>query len=147
VAILLVATTSLVLAGAWGPGSFDNDDALDWLSELTSSHDSTFVHSTLNSAKAQTYLEAPGGSSAIAAAEVVAAMLGRPASTTPRELTAWLKQHSKRPTAAQVAVAKCVVERVLDAKTSELAELWAEGDGTKWRNALHELIRRLELTE
>jgi hypothetical protein len=53
--------------GAWGAGAFDNDDALDWLSELGDSPDFALGRAALD-VTALEYLEAPEGSAALAAA-------------------------------------------------------------------------------
>jgi hypothetical protein len=75
------------MMGAWGAGAFDNDDALDWLSELVDSPDFALGRAVLD-VTALEYLEAPEGSAALAAAEVVAAARGHPAALLPDEVTA-----------------------------------------------------------
>jgi hypothetical protein len=67
--------------GAWGFGSFDNDDAADWIFELEESSGVTALVSAFKAIKPDRYLEAPECSVALAAAEVVAALRGRPLPT------------------------------------------------------------------
>jgi len=145
--ILLLALASATLAGAWGAGSFENDDALDWVSELIDEADTGLVYITLEEARSQPYLEAPTASSAVAAAEAVAAMLGHPSPALPPDLETWLQRHKQRPTATQLALARDVMKRVLDVKVSELAQLWAKEDATKWRDAIGKLLDRLDTKE
>ena len=72
--------------GAWGFGSFDNDDAADFLADATESGDLSLVRGALDNVLTSTeYVEAPDASQAIAAAEIVAAALGRPTLAAQRE--------------------------------------------------------------
>ena len=62
--------------GAWGTGPFDDDNASDWVWELQEADDWRVVEQALRGAAdvdATTYLEAPDGQIAWAAAAVVAA--------------------------------------------------------------------------
>lgn len=128
--------------GAWGTGAFDNDDASDWVWELEDGADFTVVRSALD-VDGSDYLEAPEGSVAIAAAEVVAALLGQPASGLPGNVQEWIAAHpgAAGPEDAQAAIA--AVDRVL-ADESELKELWAESSDEGWGPGLADLRRRLE---
>ncbi len=61
--------------GSCGHGPFDNDDAADWasqFSELDGSAGLAAIHEAFSAAARDGYLEAPDGSVAVAAAEVVA---------------------------------------------------------------------------
>lgn len=129
--------------GAWSHEPFGNDDAADWLSELEESNDLSVIESALSAVtdEAEEYLEAPQCSSALAAAEVVAALLGMPAKSLPEEATAWVSG-KPQPTAALVAKAKGAVAAVLS--SSELQELWAESDDySQWQAATKDLLARL----
>src|SRR5688572_25986973 len=92
---LCLASSPAARAGAWGVGSFDNDDALDWIGLCARSSDPQVVSSALNTALKGGYLQAPEGSAAIAAAEAVAAALGRPSSKLPKELAVWVTSQQK----------------------------------------------------
>nr|WP_254696248.1 DUF4259 domain-containing protein [Lysobacter enzymogenes] len=61
--------------GAWGVGTFENDDALDWLGDLTDTDDSAAVRALLAQALASDCLDAPDATTALAAAETVLSML------------------------------------------------------------------------
>jgi hypothetical protein len=127
--------------GAWGTGSFDNDDASDWIYELEESPDVAVVRRALDIRSAP-YLEAPEGSTAIAAAEVVAAARGRPAASLPDSVTAWVAEHGSTVEESDVILAVAALDRVL-ADDSELRDLWAVTDEDAWRDAVHDLQRRL----
>ena len=127
--------------GAWGHGSFDNDDAGDWLLELAGA-DPSFLSSTLAEALREgRYLEAPTCCTALAAAEVVAALGGRPATDLPVEATEWVRG---RPQASGdvVAAARDAVARVRT--ESELRELWEETeDFEAWLASTGDILERL----
>ena len=52
---LLLLLAGPVLAGGWDTGPFDNDDALDWVWELTESDDLSAIDTALDGV-----LESPG---------------------------------------------------------------------------------------
>jgi len=130
-------------AGAWGEGSFDNDDALDWVTECTQSKGIGMIAKTLETALQATYIKAPDGSSAVAAAEVVAAALGRPNPAIPPELSAWIKQQPLANLAQLTPLARRALARIQDPKLSELKQLWSESTPSKWPAAIVELDARL----
>src|SRR2546430_16610875 len=68
--------TGTAYAGAWGDGNFENDDALDWVADCVKSATPVPVSAAIDGAVRSKYIEAPEGSAAVAAAEVVAAALG-----------------------------------------------------------------------
>lgn len=128
--------------GTWGPGSFENDDASDWLAELAFEDDTDFVEETLQDvADADGYIEAPECQQAIAAAEAVAALNGSPAREVPKEIADWADNLGEAPDEALVALAVRAVERVRN--DSELKELWMEGDFMEWYEAMDDLLSRL----
>jgi hypothetical protein len=125
--------------GAWGAGTFDNDDALDWLDDLLDGADDA-IRDALESTGADP-LEAPDASSALAAAEVVAAALGRPAADLPGEVSDWLEEHGTKQAAALAPLARQAVDRVR--QNSELKDLWEETDPAEWTAAVDDLLARL----
>ena len=128
--------------GAWSHESFGNDDALDWVAELQA-EGLPAVAGALAAIRelAPDYLEAPTCSTALAAAEVVAALRGQPAQALPDDVQEWVAQNPGLPSdlvgMAQNAVA------VIAAK-SELRELWEESaDFAMWQAAVDDLRERL----
>ena len=129
--------------GAWSHEPFGNDDAGDWVSELTESEDLGAIERALDAVtdSAEEYLEAPDCSAALAAAEVVAALLGKPTASLDQEAAAWVKG-KPRPPSELVAKAKRAVASVL--KSSELQELWAESsEYAQWQAVTNDLLVRL----
>ena len=129
--------------GAWGAGSFDNDDAMDWVSGLAEGSGDKALREALApfASTDDSYVEAPTCSIAIAAAETVAAARGHPSASSPDEVTGWVK---KRPvvTTDLATLARAAVDRI--ARKSELKELWDESDSAEdWRTAMSDLRRRL----
>ena len=129
--------------GAWGAGSFENDDAMDWVIGLAQGSGDAVLRSALTPVATtdDRYLEAPDCSIAIAAAEAVAAARGQPNISLPDEVVRWVR---KKPevTADLVALARSAVDRI--AAKSELRDLWAESDSAEtWRAAMTDLRGRL----
>lgn len=115
--------------GAWGAGSFENDDAMDWVIDLEESDDE--------------YLWASERSKTVAAAEVVAALAGRPGPGSPERVESWVRGRDgvERET---VALATRAVERVRNGPRSELLELREEaGQPEEWYEGVEDLLGRL----
>ncbi len=127
--------------GSWGTAAFDNDDASDWVYQLEKGG-ITAVESAVADALRATDLEVPVDVNAIAAAEVVAAALGRPADALPDDVQELVGGLSASVTADHAVRARTAVERVLEG--SEVAELWGESDDdAAWRASVEDLIERL----
>ena len=127
--------------GAWGTGAFDNDDASDWVDELEDGGIDA-IESALDDAVRSSDLSAPTDVNAIAAAEVVAAAIGRPLPGLREDIAALVAHVAPSVTPEHTARARTAVERVLNA--SELAELWAEADnGDEWRGLVQDLIAEI----
>ena len=127
--------------GAWGTGAFDNDGALDWAGELEDGG-ITAIESALDDAIRSSDLSAPTDVEAIAAAEVVAAAIGRPLPSLGEDIAALVPHLAPSVTPEHIKRARTAVERVLNA--SELAELWEEtDDADTWRGLVEDLIERL----
>lgn len=131
--------------GAWGTGTFENDDAADWVYDLEGADDLDLVRDALEEAvEVSGYIDLREGARALAAAEVVAASAGRPLPDLPEPVSAWLDSRRPAPTDDDRSLARQAVERVTGAR-SELAELWGEGDkGEPWWAAVADLSSRLQ---
>jgi hypothetical protein len=129
--------------GAWGVGMFENDDAGDWVYQLEEANDLDLVRGTLlAAADHEGYLEVPACSMALAAAEVVAALAGRPASDLPDEVLTWIGAHRLTVPPDLRALSVRALDQV--AAGSELKELWAESEESgAWVDRLQELRSRL----
>ena len=131
--------------GASGAGSFDNDDAMDWVSELAGASDWSHVEAafeSVNDLAPDDYLQAPEASVALAAAEVVAAAIDAPGADLPDEVKDWVKDHGEEVAPRHAKEARKAVDRV--AEKSELLDLWTESDdATSWQAAIVDLQKRL----
>jgi len=131
--------------GAWGEKAFENDSALDWLAELEAGGLPALraALSTVAQTEEGEYLDADAGARAIAAAEIVAAALGRGSERVPSQVAAWLEANAGAIDADDLALARNAVERVLVAN-SELRGLWDDsGLITPWHADVGVLLTRL----
>ena len=127
--------------GTWGPAAFDNDAASDWLADLDGAADAGPVEEALRDVtRTDDYLDADEAQPAVAAAELVAAMGGRPAPDLPAGARAWAAERG-HPDAALVELARAAVARVRH--DSELKELWEDADPSAWEAAMDDLAARL----
>jgi hypothetical protein len=130
---------------AWGSGSFENDDAVDWLAELPTIAPDGLIEVLTRifsqAADDPNYFEAPAASVVVAAAEVIAALNGSPAHETPPEI-AKCAANRQPPTPELKALALRALDRVR--KNSELKDLWLEADGlNEWTVAIQDLQNRV----
>src|SRR6187455_1731051 len=122
--------------GAWGPGNFENDSALDWLGQ-----------DDLDVAQVVRALRADGDTDecehALAAAELVAAWNGHAVAELPRAAEAFLERRRGAPKAALIAKAReCVAAIAAD---SELLALWKDdGNPAPWKAVQENLLDRLD---
>ena len=78
--------------GAWGFGSFENDDALDWVGDVVEGRGLKPVEAALDAVLGPRADFGISGEAecGMAAAEVVAALAGAPVEDLPEEITAWM---------------------------------------------------------
>jgi len=127
---------------AWGTGSFENDDAADWVYELEESSGTDAVEAALEAIDPDDYPEAPDCNVAIAAAEVIAALRGHPLESLPAEVAAWVDENETDIDSDLVALALTAIQRI--ESDSELKELWNDADELdSWSDALRDLESRL----
>ena len=133
--------------GTWGIGSFENDDAADFMIDVLDSGDLSLIRETLDNVLTSTeYVEAPDATLAIVAAEIVAAARGRPTLAAQQEpgLADWLAHVRPSIDADLVRQARDALARIL-AENSELRELWEETDeAPAWRAVVDELATQLQ---
>ncbi len=126
---------------AWGTGSFENDDAADWLAKLGAITLDDLTQIFVQAADNPSYLEAPAASVLVVAAEVIAALNGSPAKGLPPEIIKWTTNR-QASTPELKALALRALERVR--KNSELKDLWLEADGLNdWTAAIQDLQTRV----
>ena len=127
--------------GAWSISPFKNDNALDWVWSLAGVTDTSVLSDALDAVASDDFDE--GCEEAVAAAEVVAALRGRPLPELPDEVVAYINaQAGKKPPQKLVDHAATVVRRI--AKHSDLKARWDESDGAKeWQDSMVDLLKRL----
>jgi hypothetical protein len=130
--------------GAWGTGTFDNDDAADWVFELLESGDLAPARAALAATMdSDGWLEIPEGARAVAAASVVAAGFDGDVRGLPDDLVEWLEYHPDAGTLADARLAIDALERVASVD-SELREVWLEAaNGPAWVEEIARLAYRL----
>ncbi|ALN84639.1 DUF4259 domain-containing protein [Lysobacter capsici] len=134
--------------GAWGFTTFDNDDAADWLDELSDHQSLALVRETIAAVlevEPDEEVDAPLASAALAASELIAAAIGRPsgAARKQEELMIWISKMRPSPDAALIADALSAIDRILGPH-SELRALWEESDDyAAWTDDVTQLRARL----
>jgi hypothetical protein len=125
----------------WGSGSFENDDALTFVGQL-SAIEPDHLKQVLVRADEADYLAAAEGCRVVAAAEVVAAAKGAPGQSIPTEISDWISKIEGAPSVNMQDLARRAVNRVR--LNSELKDLWLESDGlNEWSAVLRDLEDRL----
>ncbi|MDX1486066.1 MAG: DUF4259 domain-containing protein [Alphaproteobacteria bacterium] len=125
--------------GAWDVGSFENDTALDFVAEVEGTDDLLAAFAALGPGDLSA--DADQACEAIAAADLVAAMMGRPAPDIPRGVADRVVAFG--PAGDELIAAAVGAVRHVRAN-SELAELWAEAEDEDWPGAIDDLLQRLD---
>lgn len=126
----------------WGTGSFENEDAQNFLSALKSKEPAELKTLLARAAQSEDYLSGQESSILIAAAEVVASAKGNPSENVPRQIAEFVEKNGGEPSGEMNELARKAVAKVRT--NSELKDLWLEADGlNEWSAALHDLERRL----
>lgn len=137
--------SSLASAGRWGADTLANDDALDLLAQVVPNGGAESIRSALDAAlAAASPLDDERASRALAAAELVAAMVGKPSSNLPARGKEWAALHSKDANKDLVQSAVKAVDRIV--RDSETLELMHEGgakDLQEWQASVTNLQARL----
>lgn len=129
--------------GTWNTGSFDNDDALDWLYELEEAVDLEILEDAFETIFDQQdgMPDGPDCMIALAAAEVVACLLGNPDENVPDEVVSWVKNRPE-PEDDLIKQARGAIRIIL--RNSELKQLWSETDDyAEWMAVSEALLARL----
>jgi hypothetical protein len=127
--------------GAWGSGSFENDAALDWAAGVHSIEDVRGPFDRLKS-EGSGSVDADLASEVVAAAEIVAMLMGRKSADFPNDLVGRVAGDLDKKV---YHLARSAVMQIM--RKSELAELWQESAGesgeNEWLAAMTGLIDRL----
>lgn len=131
--------------GAWGNRNFENDQAMDFVGDFTDNPTLENLEETLSivieQGEEEEYADIEEASAALAAAEILAAILTKPAPDFPQELQPALTTIKVNATLQKKA--RKAIKQVM--KASELQELWAEGDDLEeWLAVQTDLLERLK---
>jgi Domain of unknown function (DUF4259) len=138
--------------GTLGAEAFANDDALDWLLELDPADGVRPVLAALERAAGalDPHVDTHTAAVALAAAELLAALRGRPHPALPEAAADWVAAVTlASPTGAapgeeELALATRALDLVVT--SSALAEIWSQRpDDAEWRAELDGLRLRLSL--
>jgi hypothetical protein len=143
--LLAVCVVPCAHAGAWGYRAFENDDALDWISELEATTGTQLLEAAVRQVDARAqYVEAPACTVALAAAEVIAAANGLSAKNLPPKVGVWIKRIRPTVSVALLAEARAAVGMCRSLQKSELRQLWQESKDEKlWLDETASLLSRL----
>jgi Domain of unknown function (DUF4259) len=134
--------------GAWGSGVFENDTACDFASTVAEGGGMpTFTEALDRILSSESeYLEAPDAEEGLAAAEIVARLLGHPGKETAytASIDAWVKSAQITASDELIEKAKLSIVRILS-EPSELLELWTDSDDFDgWKRSVEDLLARLQ---
>jgi hypothetical protein len=134
----------MVSSEIWGASSFDNGEAVEWLYRLGEKAELGPVRRALARVDDDDeYLDETDCKLALAAAEVVAAMRGRPSGDLPGEVEAWARSCGKKCSDRLLKLAMRVVNRIRT--DSELRDIWVEsGEEAAWFCEVDDLLVRLD---
>jgi hypothetical protein len=127
----------------WSYYNFDNDPAADFSTKFRDTHSLGLLTEALADISSAQTIEAEAGQEALAAAEIVAALLGKPGRDLPLDLLPITVQLTPEETTTYRALAREAVQAV--AKRSALQAHWSQGDNAKdWQQLQKELLARLQ---
>ena len=132
--------------GTWGTGPFDNDLAWEMVASLED-EGLDVVRAALTFPDVPHELDAICAAEVVAAAELVAAFLGRQADDLPEDAVVWVR--GNQPEASEVAALRAASLPLIDivlAENCELLQLWRENEAEfpKWRGRVDSLRSRLQ---
>jgi len=133
--------------GCWGTGTFDNEYARDWVRVLEERDGLGAVSQVLCAPRNGEFIKADEAVASLAAAEVVAALLGHPSGELPIGVARWISEHRGLDARPYREIALNHARAIL-AGNSELRKRWAadEAGFPFWKATVEALIARLEST-
>jgi hypothetical protein len=137
--------TERASAGRWAADTLSNDDASDFLDQIVPNGSVEAIRSVLDAAlNPGSPVSDESASRALAAAEMIAAMVGNPSRYLPAPCKAWAVLHSKDANRNLIESALRAVDRVV--KDSDTQELMQEGGAKNlqdWQASVTNLKARL----
>jgi hypothetical protein len=132
--------------GAWGTGVFENDDAMDWVAELSQTDDPDFPASVLRVLGDGGALSVRECAVGLAAGEVIAASCGVPLADLPGEVRSWLESIGHRGDAQTLELAGRATGLILDQDAGLSEGYLTDGDSLdRWLAPVKDLRHRLSI--
>jgi hypothetical protein len=128
----------------WGTRPFENEEAQSFATAIIAGGEMESVMRALD-IDADDYIDADVAQRALVAAEVLAAIRGKPSSEMPMQLRRWVMRQP-RPTTVMLKKARRALKLVAAKKhadNSELRQLF-EGRLALWGETMRDLFRRLK---
>ncbi|QJX48664.1 DUF4259 domain-containing protein [Hymenobacter taeanensis] len=127
----------------WGYHNFDNDAAADFSAKFRATHSLALLSEALAAADSSAPLEAEIAQEALAAAEIVAALVGKPGRDLPADLLPLTVQLTPAEAPSFKRMARAAVQTI--AKQSALQQHWANSDDAQaWQELQKEVLERLQ---
>ena len=131
--------------GAWGHRNFENDEALDFVWDITDGGVPAIVKAIKKVADTpdSQFIESTDSTQALAAIEYIAAAKGKPSEDFPEESETWLEKNGSNEL---LSIDQSIVLKAIDRvrSNSELREQWGDSeDLEKWQGVLTNLEERL----
>lgn len=126
----------------WGYGAFENDAGSDLVHDLKQAKGTKLLKDALAEARSSGW-DSDVCQTAVAAAEIIAALKGAKVPGLPKDAVAWVLKNNQQPPAEPlVAQARDTVRAIL--ANSELKEIWDEsGNAGPWKDQMKALLARL----
>jgi Domain of unknown function (DUF4259) len=127
-------------------GNFGNDEATDWLYDLEETYGSEMLSEAFDVIAKGEFHELADCCIALAAAEVVAAAKGKPASDLPDDARKWLGNQETSDVSKIKALNKKAITAVKKIQAhSELRDQWEDTDEWhSWTMVVERLLKRLQ---
>jgi hypothetical protein len=124
--------------------TIENDAAQEWLGAFLARPDYDHLRQTLLAATEDDFLEVETACRALVAAELVAALAGKPSGRLPDDVMVWVEGQDITLSRDLRVLSERAVERVLS-EDSELRTRWEEDSGVfrMWKDSLDGLMGRL----
>lgn len=131
--------------GCWGTGTFENASAQAWAGALEERHGLDAVSQVLCAPRNGEFISADEAAASLAAAEVVAALLGHPSGELPVRVARWVSENRGLDARPYRDMAMNHARAIL-AGHCELRDRWAadESGYPFWKATVEALIARLE---
>lgn len=128
--------------GTWSVKPFDNDSALDWLSELENSASYFLSYPMQKVLESETPFSSDS-EEAIASAAIVIAAANESIKSIPKEAKKWILEYGFVPERYHLINAADALNKI--STNSELLDLWCEaGDGERFRAVINGMLLQLE---